>query len=221
MAHIEIDTEDLSLLSNDINEMNVKIDNLKSTINTKFENIKDNNFYLEGFKKINTYLEKQVEKMNTFKFNLSNYQNDINNLENVFSEKFNSITIPNLQSNGSSLVVVMPTVNVTPTVQNNYEGVNTTTNSSNELNDETKKEEKIESKKEEKPIEKKDEVIVQKPVEKNEKKEDNNTGFNVFGALAGTVGVLGGGALAAAGIKKYKENNEDEEEEKSETLEEV
>ena len=37
MAHIEVDTDDLTLFSNDIKEMSKKIDNLDALLSSKFQ----------------------------------------------------------------------------------------------------------------------------------------------------------------------------------------
>ena len=117
MAHIEIDTNDLTLLSNDINEMNAKIDNLKSIINTKYDKVKELNFYLNGFKNISNYLESQVTKMNGVKAKLEKYQNNIINIEKSYSEKFNDIAVPSFQSNSDNLVAVSPVTTVSPVAE--------------------------------------------------------------------------------------------------------
>ena len=130
MAHIEINADDLSAISNDISEIKTKMDNLKSIINTKFEDAKEQNFYSEGFKKINDYLESHATKMDIFKTKLESYQNDIMNIEKTYSDKFSSIAIPNFQSDSSSLVVVTVSNNIPQT--NNSSNTQTNTSVSTE-----------------------------------------------------------------------------------------
>lgn len=191
MSHIEINTDDLTLLSNDINAIKTKITSLKETINSKFGAVKDLNFYEAGFNNINSYLEQELTTLTEVKTKIEKYQNDVMGVENSFSEKFNNINVPNITSNASSLAVVSPAAfaqSTTPPTNNSFFQSTDTTGSE-------KKEEKQAS---------------------SNNAESSSGGSNVLGVLAGAAGIIGAAGLGTAAYMKSKEK-EDEEEKKEST----
>ena len=89
MSHIEINSNDLTLLSKDIDEISGKITNLQDSLNSKFERVKETNVYDNGFNSINRYLEKELETLTDVKTKIKKYQSDVEGIENAFGEKFN------------------------------------------------------------------------------------------------------------------------------------
>ena len=191
MSHIEINTDDLTLLSNDINAIKTKITSLKETINSKFGAVKDLNFYEAGFNNINSYLEQELTTLTEVKTKIEKYQNDVMGVENSFSEKFNNINVPNITGNASSLAVVSPAAfaqSTTPPTNNSFFQSTDTTGS---------------EKKEEKQV-------------SSNNAESSSGGSNVLGVLAGAAGIIGAAGLGTAAYMKSKEK-EDEEEKKEST----
>ena len=128
MSHIELDINDLTNLSDKIKDIKVKLNNLETTIDSKFGRAKKYELYINGFKKIRKYLEEQVVKMDEMKIKLEKYQNEIMNIEKSSSDRFNDIAIPIFQSTASSLSVASPSnPNLGSTIQgNNQENNNDT-----------------------------------------------------------------------------------------------
>jgi hypothetical protein len=165
-------------------------------INSKFENAKELQAYDNGFNTINSFLEKELSTLSDVKAKIEKYQNEVLEIENKYGEKFNNITIPNIVSNSSNLVVASPSSFVPNTSNTNF-----FSNSSFEEEKEEKTE-KVEEKKEEKESQ---------PLT-GERIESSN-GSNSLGILAGAVGVLGAGGLAASAYMKSREDEEETEEE--------
>lgn len=103
MSHIEISSNDLTLLSNDIDEINNKINNLKDSLNSKFDRVKDERIYENGFDSIVKYLDQELDTLFTVKNKIDKYQNEVDGIENAFGEKFNNIVVPNFIDNSSNL----------------------------------------------------------------------------------------------------------------------
>ena len=102
MAHIEVDTDDLTLFSNDIKEMSKKIENLDNLLSSKFNKAKEYDMYSEGFRKMRNYLDAQKTRMEGIRTKIEQYQNDITNMEKTFSSRFSSIVVPNFSTDTSS-----------------------------------------------------------------------------------------------------------------------
>lgn len=243
MAHIEIDTDDLSLLANDINEMNVKIDNLKSTINTKYDKVKNMNFYTEGFNNISKYLESQVSKINGIKSKLKKYQDEIVSIEKTYSEKFNDVVVPNLQSSSASLVVMSPsitgnpgstatgkdtqpettsqtqTVSQTTSVETSPTVITNTQNGANFVESTTPND--VTNKEKNKNTSNSNSSGNQTKADPTVDNEESKTGLNVFGVLAGAAGIVGAGGLAAHAVMKSKDEEEDKEDKEESEVKEL
>ena len=98
MGRIEVDTDDLTLFSDNIKGMIDKIDNLDETINQKFNNAKEFDLYTEGFKKVKLYLSKRKERMEVLKSKIDKYQSDLLSLEKKCMLDFENIVIPNVST---------------------------------------------------------------------------------------------------------------------------
>ena len=108
MSHIGIDSNDLTLLARDINDIKTKISSLQEAVNSKFGSVKELNVYDKGFDSINKYLEQELSTLTDVKSKIEKYQNDVMGVEKTFGEKFNNITVPKVVGNSSSLVVINP-----------------------------------------------------------------------------------------------------------------
>ena len=139
MAHIEIDTNDLTLLAKDIDAMKEKLDNLRKSVNSKFKISKSYNLYSDGFNKMTSFIGAEINKLNGVKSKLEKYQSDTEEAEKLFSDKFNDIITPDIQFSGSNLNVINPSEFVKPKqdVVTNQE--QNQVNYSNNTSDTTKK----------------------------------------------------------------------------------
>ena len=227
MAHIELDTEDLTLLSNDINDISNKLIDLKTVIDTKFENAKKMEVYDNGFNNIKKYLEKEIEKLNGMKLKIESQQSDVMNIEKTYGERFSNLVIPSLQSGDSSLAVqpsssVLGSVsapvntqgtsgsqtNINPFASDTTDSAPIGNTSSNTGNSSTTYSNPTDSS----DSNSGDETV--NYAENSEAKKDGNgNGNNIFGVLAGATGVIGAGGLATAAVLRAKDDNDDKKEE--------
>ena len=185
MSHIELDINDLTNLSDKIKGIKVKLNNLETTIDSKFGRAKKYELYINGFKKIRKYLEDQVVKMDEMKIKLERYQNEIINIEKTYSDRFNGIVIPNFQSTASNL-------SVTSSPSYNLGAVSQITEQILEENNN-------------------DTVTYQSTSEE----KTNSGGLGEWGSLAAAAGIVGAGGLGTAAFirSKTKEQDDDKKEE--------
>ena len=108
MSHIGIDSNDLTLLARDINDISTKITSLQEAVNSKFDTVKELNVYDKGFDSINKYLEQELSTLTDVKAKIEKYQNDVMGIEKAFGEKFNNIVVPKVVGNSTNLVVINP-----------------------------------------------------------------------------------------------------------------
>lgn len=198
MSHIELDINDLTNLSDKIKDINGKISNLETKIDSKFGRARKHELYTDGFKKIKKYLEDQVTKMGEVKIKLERFQNEVISTEKAYSDRFNDIAIPTFQSTASSLTVASSPSSILGTsliggadgqVQENETVDSNETINSNGLIDS-------------------EETVTYKSTSKD---SSNSGGFDAWGSLAAAAGVVGAGGVGTAAYIRSKAKEEDEE----------
>ena len=107
MSHIEINSNDLTLLARDIDEISGKINNLKDSLNSKFKKVKESNVFDNGFNNINKYLDQELSSLTDVKSKIKKYQSDVKGIEESFGQKFNNIIVPSV-GNSSNIAVANP-----------------------------------------------------------------------------------------------------------------
>ena len=195
MANIGIDTDDLTLLAKDIDEMKAKLEKVKQSINSNFNVSKEHELFLDGFAKLDTHLETELNKMAVFKSKLEKYKNEIDGIEESYIEKFSDISIPNFIYNGSNLSIINPSdyikkpednlnnTNNNTNNTNNTNNINNTNNANNANNTSTSS------------------------------SDNSGGGVNMMGIIAGAVGAIGvGSAIAVAALSKDKEDKDKDKE---------
>ena len=232
MAHIEVDTDDLTLFSNDIKEMSQRIDNLDTMLSSKFIKAKEYDMYSEGFRKMRNYLDSQKARMEGIRSRIEQYQNDMINMEKTFSSRFSSIVVPNFSTDTSgsrptaqpvqqqpvasapvsqSAVSNQPSAAATPVAD-------TTTEKANEIVTDTTLETEVETN-DSLLINNTEEPVVP-PVDVQPGVDDktvvttgSKSGFNFdpWVALAGAAGLAGVGGIAAAAAMSAKSSKPKEE----------
>lgn len=203
MAHIEVETDDLTLFSKKAQEMNVKLDNMKNILDTKFSRAKENDLYIDGFNKIRNYLEAESDKVKGLEKRVDKYQSNVINIEKTYSSIFNDIAVPGLQT----LLYGATTQEQTPVAVPDTSPVIPVVNPTNEI--------------EEKPNV--SPVVQEVPITSNNTVDPPNTnltsnssgGFNSWGALAGLTGAIGAASIGTATALYSKNKNRDEEEEET------
>lgn len=114
VAHIEVDTNDLTLLAKDIDVMKEKLDNLRKSVSSNFKISKSYGLYSDGFNRMNSYISAEISKLNGMKSKLEKYQSEMDNTEKAYSDKFNNIGLPDIQYSGSNLTVIDPSEFIKP-----------------------------------------------------------------------------------------------------------
>ena len=184
MAQIGIDTEDITLLARDIDEIKVKLDRVKQIVDSKFTVSKGYELYLDGFAKLDKYLESALEKMNSLKTKMEEYQSEVNEIEERHIEQFTDLAVPNIACNGSNLSVISPNEYLKQKFPPPEVNQGNSSNESNTNSTATSKE-----------------------------KDNNGVNVaGIIAGAVGALGI--GGAIAAATLSKDKEKEEKEEKER-------
>ena len=237
MGIIELDTEDLTLFSNDIKVIDSKIQNMESYMNTKFSDAVGFNLYSDGFNKIKKYLEERREQLKALKSAVERYQDTMVSIEKTHISRFNDISLPIIndvgaptqpENNNNPVPAVNPQPSNNNNSNNNYNNNNNSSNN-NVLNNATVNSDSKgvdDSKVEDLTIDTEPltEVIPSETVEtpepvvpvapvKEETGEEGGKGFDPWWTMAGIAGVAGLGGVAAAAVSANS-NKEEKEKEK-------
>ena len=108
MTHIDINVDDLDLLLTNSDKIKTKLMNLKTIINSEFIKPKEIQLYLEGFNNINSYIEREMDAIDSLKSSVEDYQKTLRETEEKFKNRFGDINVPNIAYNGGSLSPIDP-----------------------------------------------------------------------------------------------------------------
>jgi hypothetical protein len=94
MARVEFDSIDFDYLSNDIDAINTKIDNLKSKVSTNFVEERENDLFVSGFNNIIKFLEDERDRLLKIKESIRDYKETMGDIESRYKDEFNDVHLP-------------------------------------------------------------------------------------------------------------------------------
>ena len=104
MENMKVRSSDVEFILNDVTDIAREMEEVSRSINNSFNDVMGAGFYNEGFNKIRKYLDGLSNRYEDSTRVLKRFDEEINNLENAYSSKFNDIRVNPIEQSSQATV---------------------------------------------------------------------------------------------------------------------